>query len=87
MALMRRALSVLVVGLLWPSVPLAAQPLGTFRWQLLRPIRNWLTTRGGAQQQHEKRSQDGMSAAFHDHCSPLELHVHWDLLFVNVIVL
>ena len=30
---LRTALTVLVVGLLWSSVPVAAQPLGTFRWQ------------------------------------------------------
>ena len=30
---LRTALRVLVVGLLWSSAPVAAQPLGTFRWQ------------------------------------------------------
>jgi hypothetical protein len=39
---LRTALTVPIVGLLWSSAPVAAQPLGTFRWQLL-PYCNVLT--------------------------------------------
>ncbi len=45
---MRTALSFLLVGLVWPSVPSIAQPLGTFRWQLV-PYCNVLTLNVGHQ--------------------------------------